>query len=209
VTLDPSIPTHVAERDRLIAELRAENEALRRELLRERVRDPRTGLWGRRQFDAMLGYEWRRAEHFWTPLSLLFVEVHDLRAVAGAAGSEAAERLLAFVGTFLEGHCRDVDLPCRVGAATFGVILPGTNRTGAEAELQRLERLLRRAPGAPVFPAGVEWAASFGAAVAFDDAATPFDLVMMADEATLLRRSGGAATRTLPVSEHPTWIDAA
>jgi diguanylate cyclase (GGDEF)-like protein len=199
------------ERDLLVAELRAENEALRRDLARERIRDPRTGLWACRHFDELLAYEWKRAERFWTPLSLVFAEIVDLRAVAGAAGSEEAERVLSWMGAFLRGSCRDVDLPCRVGAATFGILLPGTNRTGAEAEVARLDRLLDRA-AVPVVP-GVAWTLGFGIAVAFDDAETPLDLVTMAGEALLLRREAERApeSRTEPVrdSQRPTLIDAA
>ena len=75
-----------------------------------------------------LAYEWARARRFWTPLSLIAIDTSTL----GDAWAREA------VAKWLAATAREVDVVCRSGKSTFCVILPATNRTGAEAELARL-----------------------------------------------------------------------
>jgi len=196
-------------RDATIAKLRADNQMLRIE--REHYRrlmsnDEVTGLFSRAHFDMRLTHEWARAQQFWTSLSLIAVDLDDLKAIADAAGRKAAQQALAWVGEFLRRHCREVDIACRVGPWAFAVILPATNRTGAEAEMARLQQLARREQ--PTLPTGLCVHLSFGMAVAFDDAQTPLELLMLADEASMLdKRSCVSRHVATTPSTRDTWLD--
>lgn len=199
---------HFVER---ITQLEAENARLRRQNLRYHQlveRDPVTGLFSRRHFDARLHHEWSRAEKMWTPLSLLVVAVDDFALLRERHGLDGCHRLLAQVGELLESTCRDVDVPCRIALDSFAVILPATNRTGAEGELKRLEARWLMAAPSNRGPAALRLC--FGMAVAFDDAQTPLELLMLADEAMIVdKRCLSDETPTSPHLGSPTWIDAA
>jgi diguanylate cyclase (GGDEF)-like protein len=188
------------DKDALIAQLMAENQALRAAV----PSDTLSGLYTRRHFDERLTHEWLRAERFWTPLSLIAIDLDGIEPLHRRAGATAVRGVLGFVGELLRGNKRDVDIAGRVANTSFALILPATNRTGAEAEIARLRRLVgQRAPCDGI-------AFSFGMAVAFDEALTPLELLMLADEAALLdKRAGDHAHRTVPSSDRPTWIDAA
>ncbi len=191
-------------RDALIQRLLRENAELRRRI----DRDTLTGLMSRRHFDERLEHEWRRAERFWTPLSLLAIDVEGIEAIGAEAGAEGVRRAFAWIGELLACGCRDVDIAARVGRTAFAIILPSTNRTGAEAEVLRLRAVLRQNPP-PIHQVDLDL--SFGLAVAFDDAQTPLELLMLADEAALLDKRGriGHDVATVPSLGRPTWIDAA
>lgn len=191
-------------RDALIQRLLRENAELRRRI----DRDTLTGLMSRRHFDERLDHEWRRGERFWTPLSLIAMDVEGIDTLGAENGAEAVCRAFSWVGELLARGCRDVDIAARVGRTAFAIILPSTNRTGAEAELSRLRGLWRAHPP----PVGEEEIhLSFGLAVAFDEAQTPLELLMLADEAALLDKRGriGHDVATVPSLGRPTWIDAA
>ncbi len=199
---------------RLIASLQAENERLRRDtqrLVGLADRDRATQLYSRHHFDERLRYEWARAERFWTPLSLVTLGVDDFKWLGDTAGLGAAEAVLHRCASLLSDHCRDVDIPCRIGDCEFAVILPATNRTAAEAEVSRLRRLWMRVSELPALPEMGDVYVGFGMAVAFDDAQTPLELLMLADEALLLDRRQRDHERrpTTPAVARSTWIDAA
>lgn len=118
-------------------------------------------------------YEWNRAKRFWTPLSLIAIDLADLRP----AEARRLERVLL-------GCVRDVDIVCRAGELVLCIILPCTNRTGAEAEVERLRHRLT---------AGGCEGASFGLAIAFDEADSPEMLLACAT-----RRAGGARSQAGP-----------
>ncbi len=147
--------------------------------------------------DDRLVYEWARAERFWTPLSLIAVDA------AGLADTVAREA----VGRWLTGVCRRVDVVCRTGAARFCVILPSTNRTGAEAELARLLRASASLDA--------RWGrVGFGLAVAFDGANTPLELKMLAEQDADVDRhrlptavAEAEERPTIPQLGSHTWIE--
>jgi len=212
--LDAGRPRPAADAAALIARLQADNQRLWRETQRLAAlsdRDPATQLYSRRHFDERLRYEWNRAERFWTPLSLVAVGVDDFKGLADTAGLAAAQAVLRRCARLLSDHCRDVDIPCRVGECEFAIIMPATNRCAAEAEMSHLRRLWLATDELPALPHLDEVFVGFGMAVAFDEAQTPLELLMLADEALLLdrRKRDHERAPTTPAVARPTWIDAA
>jgi diguanylate cyclase (GGDEF)-like protein len=196
-----------------LAALRAELSALERACAhyqRQLVIDPLTGLYDRKHFDERLEHEWRRALHFWTPLSLVVVDVAEPEALAERAWQPAFEATLAHLGWLLRSEVRDIDVAFRVGPASFAVLLPGTGRIGAEAELDRLERAAARERLTP--PSVTSLSLGFGLAVALDDAHTPLELLIVADQAALeahARCHADARHETIPILRAPSWLPAA
>ena len=154
----------IEAKEALIAELVAENAALRRRL----PRDEDTGLHSRPHFEERLHYEWQRALATWTGLSLLHI---DATAYDDEACRQATPSAIRRIALLLEDSCRDIDVPCRLGRTIFGIILPDTNRTGAEAECKRLREILD------------DDSVGLGLAVAFDEAETPLELRLLAGDA--------------------------
>jgi GGDEF domain-containing protein len=172
----------------MLAELRRENELLRRECARYRALSPydaATGLLMREHFELRLHHEWARAERFWNALSLIAFDATPLAQHPSA---------LRELGRLLGASCRDVDVAGWAGAG-FAVILPSTNRTGAEAELARL-----LAADARLATLGT------GLAVGFDDANTAAELLLIAGRAA----SRVQAARDEAITLHTgicTWLD--
>jgi diguanylate cyclase (GGDEF)-like protein len=197
-----SIRARLERLERECAELRQHNRRLSGLV----ERDPVSGLFSRRHFDARLEHEWDRAEQLWTPLSLILIGIDELAHLHETLGVAAVHELLAQIGMHLEERGRSVDVRCRIASDTLAVILPATNRTGAESELQRLEDEMQDVTAS--LPVDVQLC--FGMAVAFDEAQTPLELVMLADEAMLIdKRSLSDEAPTTPHIGIPTWIDAA
>jgi diguanylate cyclase (GGDEF)-like protein len=190
-----------------VAALRAELAALRHACDHYRRRmavDPVTGLYARHHFDERLEHEWRRALHFWTPLSLIAIDAGEISTLRDHGGRHRVDRALAQVARVIDDQRRDVDIACRVGPSSFAVILPGTGRLGAEAELERLATCAERED---LF-AKTSLTLGFGLAVAFDDAQTPLELLIAADEAALRARCPDERHATIPIAP-PSWRPAA
>jgi diguanylate cyclase (GGDEF)-like protein len=159
-------------RESLIAELLAENAALRRRL----PRDEDTGLFGRAHFDERLSYEWQRALATWTGLSLIYID-----ASAMDRGDNCTSPVMRRLGLLLEDACREIDVACRVGANAIAIILPDTNRTGAEAECGRLRDLLED-------DLLEDEELGMAVTVAFDEAQSPLELMLIAGDAAHAER---------------------
>jgi diguanylate cyclase (GGDEF)-like protein len=162
------VATTIDEQKTLIDQLMAENAALRRRL----PRDADTGLFSRPHFDERLSYEWRRAQATWTALSLVYIDVSAWAPEPPSSGRREPFTVpeMRRIALLLDDACRDIDVPCRVSRHGFAIILPNTNRTGAEAESKRLREALD------------DEALGIGMAVAVDEAQSPLELLLLAED---------------------------
>lgn len=101
--------------------------------------DPLTGLFNRHYFDDNLQKEWRQAVRFDELLSLLFVDT-SYRKGQNKQYSRLGEEdyLCGLAATLHQALFRPVDIVARYGDERFAVILPGTNRAGAELVAERM-----------------------------------------------------------------------
>jgi len=181
---------------RLVEMLRRENRALRRDIARlmaERATvlfDQVSGLHNRTYFDGRLSQEFGRALRHGEELSLVIVQIHQLRAISDHEGAASAEDLLRWVATTTSSSCREFDIGCRIGDDEIGVVLPATSNSGAIAFVKRLARKLASSAGdSPVASEGVKIQLSFGVASAPMDAETPIELIIAAEESLFVERS--------------------
>ncbi len=107
------------------------------------LKDPQSGLANRQRFDAMLGEENRRARRSQEPMSLLLVQLADWPAYAARRGAEetgdAVRRVARILSAVLH---RPGDLAARLDDDLFAVLLPTSDRIGAQRIAERLQGAL-------------------------------------------------------------------
>lgn len=170
-------------RRRTLADLQQENDDLRRELEVYRTlayRDPLTGLWNRRYFEDRLTEELSRVSRAeGRPLSVMFIDVNDLKAINDRHGHAEGDRTIQWVGQFLKAALRAHDVCCRIGGDEFAVIVPELGVTDCERMLGRLARALARENQTRAVPVGL----AFGTATAPEQGRTVETLIDAADAA--------------------------
>lgn len=109
-------------------------------------RDPMTKVGNRRHWEECLEHEVKAAARARMPLSLLIVDVDNLKKLNDQGGHAAGDIALAIVGDVLNDTCRSRDVPARFGGDEFAVLLPRTHASEARilAERIRAELVERR-----------------------------------------------------------------
>jgi len=90
------------------------------------LHDAGTGLWNRRYLATRLADEVCAARRDAGALSVLFVDVDDLKAINDIAGHKAGDRALRTVADALRRALRTTDVATRFGGDEFLVIAPNT-----------------------------------------------------------------------------------
>lgn len=109
------------------------------------MRDDLTRLFNRRYFYNRLERELEQARNFQRPLAVAVLDVDGLKSVNDTCGHKAGDLLLAAVGRLLVQCTRTCDVPARIGGDEFGIIMPETDKSGAFAVTNRLQRALESA----------------------------------------------------------------
>lgn len=97
--------------------------------------DSLTGLANRACFDQELA---RLEERGQLPLSLIMVDVDDLKAVNDKQGHAAGDGVLQQAAALLKRTFRAEDLVARIGGDEFAIVLPGAASAAVESAAQRL-----------------------------------------------------------------------
>ncbi len=155
-----------------------------RELEEMIVRDDIAGCYNRRHLEDFLAQEAARARRFRTPLSLIFLDLDDLKAVNSAYGHNMGSLVLKEVAHRVSGSTRRIDKLFRFGGDEFCIILPETDIQGA---LEVAERVRAEISARPFLQAeiggGVNLTASLGLAAYPVHASTAEELLASADAA--------------------------
>jgi diguanylate cyclase (GGDEF)-like protein len=93
--------------------------------------DPLTGVHARQFFETWIRKELHSAFRSPQPISLLMVDVDDLKEINDAAGHLGGDQALRRVGAALREAIRDSDVAGRYGGDEFSIILPNTDLIGA------------------------------------------------------------------------------
>lgn len=105
--------------------------------------DRLTALYNQRYLTARLEEEFRRAERYNEPLSLLAIDLDEFEKVNGRFGRGAGDRLLVECARALEQTCRQTDVVTRAGGDEFVVVLPNTHFAGSLLLAERIWRDIR------------------------------------------------------------------
>ena len=106
------------------------------------VTDGLTGLKNRRFFDDRLGEEFRRAQRYSDPVSLIMVDLDHFKQVNDRYGHQVGDLVLREAAACIRASIRDPDICARYGGEEFAVVLPKTHLTGALAVAERIWREL-------------------------------------------------------------------
>ena len=164
-----------------------------RELERLALHDPLTGAYNRRFFDEALANEVNRHHRYGTPLSIVYFDVDDLKAINDAGGHAAGDWALKNIAALARNAIRGSDSVVRFGGDEFALLLPETDAQRASVVAERLRRSVAQldVPGAN----GVTISA--GVASIPQDAVTGSELLGAADRALYrAKQSGKDATAT-------------
>src|SRR5256712_4918175 len=121
----------------LVAPAIVEHEIL--EVLEHRsVTDPMTGLFNRYHFEATLKREAARCLRYQSRLSLLLLDVDQLKAVNDRGGHPAGDQMLVRVAGAIRDSLRGCDIASRYGGDQVAVRLPHTPPPGARPLAARI-----------------------------------------------------------------------
>lgn len=122
---------HARAAEGQVSELNA--QLVRKEIQIDRLStvDGLTGLNTRYYFDESLDLEFKRAERFGRPLSLLLIELDDADGIGDQGSKLSKNYLLSEIGAILRSALRAHDIGCRYRGETLAVLLPETDAAGA------------------------------------------------------------------------------
>ncbi|HME89990.1 MAG TPA: diguanylate cyclase [Myxococcaceae bacterium] len=130
--------------DQLIAE--------RAELERISLTDSLTQLHNHRFFQERLEEEFRRAQRYDDPVSLVLADLDHFKSINDRYGHLVGDQVLRDVAQVLKKSTRETDLLARYGGEEFAVILPKTHLSGS---LTVAERVMKDLATLRAGPAGV------------------------------------------------------
>lgn len=169
------------ELEERVIERTRELQAAHDKLEKMSIHDDLTGLPNRRFVMSEIEkhiYEWQRYK---VPFSLLFIDVDDFKLVNDQYGHNSGDRVLKWIGEYLQTHTRRNDISCRLGGDEFVVVCAHTNEEEADSVRSKLSKISDIEP-----LEGIEnWqpSLSIGIATIDNDVATASELLQMADKA--------------------------
>ncbi len=114
--------------------------AQKAELERLSITDGLTGLYNRRFFQERLDEEFRRAQRYSDPVSLIMIDIDHFKKVNDRYGHQTGDVVLKGTADLLRETIRDPDISARFGGEEFAIILPKTHLSGALTVAERIWR---------------------------------------------------------------------
>jgi diguanylate cyclase (GGDEF)-like protein len=106
-------------------------------------RDALTGVYNRRAFYLLVNQILESARRAHQPLTLIYVDCDEFKAVNDRLGHDAGDQLLREIAKVMQGHVRDADILARLGGDEFAVALPQTDSERAHLVAERLREDLK------------------------------------------------------------------
>ncbi len=116
------------------------NEALRRQLADQALRDPDSGLYTRAHFEDQLRREVDLSTREHREFAVVFVELDAPTETVLSLGEPAQARILEAMGRLLRGGTRAMDASCRISERRFAVLLSGVGLATAHSRMEGLRR---------------------------------------------------------------------
>src|SRR5262249_51090102 len=151
------IGIHLLVFEEMTYELRMINrrlEAAREDLVQLAITDPLTACYNRRFLDQVQAKELKRHERFNLPMSPLFADVDNFKAINDTLGHDTGDQVLQYVARFLKKHIREADYVFRWGGDEFLVLITCTEEE-ARQKAAALKNAFAAAPQADQLPSGM------------------------------------------------------
>ena len=166
--------------------------ALQAALARQRLEvlaqtDPLTGLFNHRHFYDRLEGELARTRRTGDPVTLVLVDLDDLKRVNDVYGHAVGDAVLGGLSRMLRSAVRVSDVVCRVGGDEFAVVMPSCGADGALGFASRLVQQLHTT----AFPQAGYVTVSCGIATGGTHARSPRELFSCADTALHTAKARG------------------
>ncbi len=123
-------------------------------LYRLAVIDSLSGCYNRHFFDQVVAKEYDRHQRYGTPLSVLFVDLDNLKKVNDNYGHSVGDQVLRQVAQCLLQHTRESDYVFRWGGDEF-LILTACTGTEAQRKASELRSMFKKAAQARELPPDV------------------------------------------------------
>ena len=175
-----------------------ENKRLFKEIQRLAVTDSLTGLYNRHKLQESLNREVERAKRYSRPLSIIMIDMDELKVINDSFGHAAGDKALKIVADSIQRSIRKVDLGTRIGGDEFVILLPEADHKEAASVAKRIHKAIMEVEfesGSLSVSMGiVQWHPRFDA---------PNDFVHAVDEAMYLaKRSEGERIYVLVSEVH-------
>jgi two-component system cell cycle response regulator len=157
--------------------------------------DSMTEVYNRRGFEQFLSAEMSRCRRYGRPLSLLMIDLDDLKAINDSFGHQAGDTVLKQVASTLKRSARNCDVVARYGGDEFAILLLETTKTDAMTTASRLHGLVGARGGdvgVPGVPSERTTTISVGVATYPTDAGDMDELVTKADRALYEAKASGS-----------------
>jgi len=163
------------------------------------IKDDTAHCFNRRYFEEFLPEELARASRFRSPVSLIFLDMDNLKQVNNRHGHAVGSRILREVANRVRGRVRKFDKLFRFGGDEFCIVLPETAWHGALEVAERVKEAISAKPFLEgEVPPGVPMSASLGIASFPLHARMQLDLIERADRA--MQRVKGTGKNAIGVA---------
>ncbi len=116
------------------------NEALRREIVDQSLRDQTSGLNTRAHFEDQMRRELDLSSREHREFALVYMVIDPLPERVAALGQPALDRIHEAMGRLLRGNTRAMDTACRIDEHHFAVLLSGVGLATAHSRMEGLRR---------------------------------------------------------------------
>ena len=103
------------------------------------IRDPLTELYNSRHFYAQLEDEIQRSERYLHPLSLIFIDIDNFKAINDTYGHMVGDQALLLIAKKMQTSLRSQDTAYRFAGDEFTIILPETTSDNAKFVADRIK----------------------------------------------------------------------
>jgi diguanylate cyclase (GGDEF)-like protein len=100
--------------------------------------DPLTGMLNRHALDGRMAELAEQARVTRQPIALIMGDVDFFKSINDEHGHSTGDAVLQAVGERIRSHLRAYDLAYRLGGEEFLIVLPGSDRDGAQSVAERL-----------------------------------------------------------------------